>query len=185
MARVVFVHGIGAQSSGGSSMTGPWLRAMNDGLALTGAGPVPEAEVGFAFYGDLFRPPGEWLSLDVPFHDAADVDPGMERELLAAWWQAAAEVDPEVTVPGADSLVAVPGVVQQGLYQLSRSRFFAGVAERVMIWNLKQVHRYFTRTRAAPTDPRPAPRAADAGYPGCHRALAGDGGRLRNPMRDR
>ncbi|MEU2036874.1 hypothetical protein [Nocardia amamiensis] len=144
MARVVFVHGIGAQTSGGSSMTGPWLRAMNDGLALTGAGPVSESEVGFAFYGNLFRPPGEWLSMDVPFYDAADVDAGEEQDLLVAWWRAAAAVDPEVTVPGTDSLVAVPGAVQQGLYQLSRSRFFAGVAERVMIWNLKQVHRYFT-----------------------------------------
>ncbi|MGN2638594.1 hypothetical protein ACTD5D_20935 [Nocardia takedensis] len=78
-----------------------------------------------------------------PFYRSADVEPGWEQELLVAWWQAAADVDPEaVRVPGDQSLASTPVPVQTILHQLSRSRFFAGLAARSMIGNLKQVRRY-------------------------------------------
>ncbi|WP_174387638.1 hypothetical protein [Nocardia takedensis] len=144
MARVVFVHGIGAQLSGEPLLTAPWLAALNGGLTRAGADRLLEHEVAFAFYGDLFRPPGEWLSLDIPYLDARDVDPGWEQDLLTAWWRHAAATDPEVTVPGDESLVAVPSSIQTALYQLARAKFFAGLGERLLIWNLKQVRRYFT-----------------------------------------
>jgi len=38
----------------------------------------------------------------------------------------------------------VPRAVQAALYQLSRSAFFAGLAERALIWDLKQVRRYLS-----------------------------------------
>lgn len=97
-----------------------------------------------AFYGDLFRPAAERLAVGDPMYTADDVEPGWEEEQLLAWWQAAAEADPAVAPPGADTLARVPRAVQVALRQLSRSKFFAGVALRAMVFDLKQVHRYLT-----------------------------------------
>ncbi|MFE3150713.1 hypothetical protein ACFXJ6_29310 [Streptomyces sp. NPDC059218] len=61
---------------------------------------MAEADVAVAFYGDLFRPAGQLLAAGDPPYTAGDVEEGFERELLAAWWRAAAEVDAEVVSPG-------------------------------------------------------------------------------------
>ena len=53
-------------------------------------------------------------------------------------------MDPGVVPPGADTLVRVPGSAQAALRALSRSRFFAKVALRAMVSDLKQVRRYLT-----------------------------------------
>ncbi|MER7569115.1 hypothetical protein ABTZ93_40330 [Streptomyces sp. NPDC097941] len=97
-----------------------------------------------AFYGDLFRPPGEFLAVGDPPYTAADVADGFEQELLLAWWQAAAASDPAVVPPGAETLVSTPGSVRAALRALSGSRFFAGVALRAMVFDLKQVYAYLT-----------------------------------------
>jgi hypothetical protein len=95
-----------------------------------------------AFYGDLFRPLGELLAPGDPIYGAADVEPGLEQELLFAWWRAAAMVDARVAPPDANTLVRVPGSVRAALRQLSRSTFFAGLALRALVFDLKQVRRY-------------------------------------------
>ncbi|WP_406631969.1 hypothetical protein [Amycolatopsis sp. WGS_07] len=94
------------------------------------------------FYGDLFRPEGERLAVGDPLLTAADVQPGLEEDLLLAWWSEAARVDPKVAPPGVDTLVRVPGSVQTALWQLSRSTFFGGLALRALVFDLKQVRRY-------------------------------------------
>ncbi|HWO63655.1 MAG TPA: hypothetical protein VNO31_26845, partial [Umezawaea sp.] len=93
-------------------------------------------------YGDRFRPPGSFLAVGDPVLGPGDVEPGLEQELLAAWWRAAAEVDDRVAGPDADTLMSVPGWAQRALTQLSNSRFFAGLALRAMVFDLKQVARY-------------------------------------------
>ncbi|MFJ3779658.1 hypothetical protein ACIPX0_49145 [Streptomyces sp. NPDC090075] len=144
MARVVAVHGIGKQTLGEDTLRKEWLPALNDGLARTGADRLAEPDVAMAFYGDLFRPQGEFLAVGNPPYTAADVAEGFEQELLLAWWSAAAASDPAVVPPGADTLVSTPRSVQAALRALSGSRFFAGVALRAMVFDLKQVHGYLT-----------------------------------------
>lgn len=146
MARVVAVHGIGQQLAGEQTLLTKWWPAMADGLRRAGAdGMAPRSDVAMAFYGDVFRPAGELLAAGDPSWTAADVEEGLERELLAAWWRAAAESDPAVVPPdGVDTLVAMPGSVQAALRALSGSRFFAGIALRAMVSDLKQVRRYLT-----------------------------------------
>lgn len=62
-----------------------------------------------AFYGGLFRPAGEFLAVGDPPYTAADVEEGLEQELLLAWWQSAADSDPAVVPPDAeDTLVSTP-----------------------------------------------------------------------------
>jgi pimeloyl-ACP methyl ester carboxylesterase len=49
-----------------------------------------------------------------------------------------------VVPPGAETLVSTPRSVQAALRALSGSRFFAGLALRAMVFDLKQVHRHLT-----------------------------------------
>ncbi|KOV87629.1 GPI inositol-deacylase [Nocardia sp. NRRL S-836] len=151
---VVCVHGIGQQGLGEQSLLASWQPALQDGLTRHTAASRPDGvavadrasspDVDMAFYGDLFRPAGSYLAVGDPVLGPGDVQPGLEQELLAAWWVAAAEVDERVAGPDADTLVSVPGWVQRALTQLSNSRFFAGVALRSMVFDLKQVARYLT-----------------------------------------
>ncbi|WP_082393215.1 hypothetical protein [Nocardia arizonensis] len=144
MARVVCVHGIGQQVSGCEVMLSEWMPALNSGLVLAGGPKLTETEVAAAFYGDLFRPPGQPLSGPEPWYDADDVDEGLEQELLTAWWRDVAATDPAVQVPDEGSLGRAPLSVQRMLEQLADSRFFAGIALRSMVGNLKQVRRVLT-----------------------------------------
>jgi hypothetical protein len=143
---VVCVHGVGQQVKGEDVLAGEWVAALRDGMRRAGAGDavLPGAgDVGFAFYGDVFRPAGRALAVGDAWLAADELDE-LERGLLAAWWQGAAEVDPEVIAPGTASLAGVPGGVQRALRALSGSAFFAGVAERALLHDLRQVRLYLT-----------------------------------------
>jgi len=97
-----------------------------------------------AFYGDLFRPSGRSLAVGDPLYTAEDVEPGFEQELLHAWWLAASQTDPQVVAPDERTLARTPRSVQVALRALSYSSFFADVALRAMVFDLKQVRRYLT-----------------------------------------
>ncbi|MFD4373784.1 hypothetical protein [Streptomyces sp. NPDC058486] len=145
MARIVGVHGIGKQSMGESSLLAEWWPAMADGLRRAGAADGLDASDGtMAFYGDLFRPAGEWLAVGDPRYTAAEVEDGFERDLLAQWWRPASERDANLPGPQSASvtLASAPRSVQAALRALSGSRFFAGIALRAMVFDLKHVHRY-------------------------------------------
>lgn len=153
MARVVFVHGIGKQQDGEDTLVRSWLPALTDGLRRAGHTVLLDpSDVAMAFYGDLFRPTGRLLAVGDPAYTAADVEEGFERELLLAWWAEAARTDPGVVPPDAsDTLAATPRSVQSALRALSGSKFFADVALRSMVADLKQVRGYLLdpRTRAS------------------------------------
>ncbi|WP_410619991.1 hypothetical protein [Amycolatopsis sp. cmx-8-4] len=143
MGRIVCVHGIGQQAAGEEFLLRDWRPALLDGLTRANHhGAVSAGDVVMAFYGHLFRPAGERLAVGDPIFTANDVDAGLEEELLLAWWRETARVDPKVAPPAADTLVRAPGSVQAALRQLSRSRFFGGLALRAMVFDLKQVSRY-------------------------------------------
>jgi hypothetical protein len=143
MAQIVGVHGIGQQHRGEHQLHEEWYPALLDGLALANTG-TRQVSLACAFYGDLFRPPGQPMAPGDPWFDASDVAPTFEAELLQAWWDEAARTDPGVTGPDIPVLARVPGGVQRALDALSGSRFFVELAERQVIFDLKQVHRYFT-----------------------------------------
>jgi hypothetical protein len=115
---------------------------MQDGLQLAGGNILAADDLACAFYGDLFRRTGR-KGLGEPSYGAIDIKEGFERELLEAWWQEAAAADPNVPGPDSKSKIRTPYTIQRGLNALSRSRFFAGLAEQALIRFIKQVHRYF------------------------------------------
>lgn len=141
MPRIICVHGIGQQRKGEETLRKDWLPALKDGLTRAGAAWPSDAEVAWVFYGDLFRPRGK-KSTGVPPLTAADVDDPREQELLMAWWRAAAAADRRIPAPEDATKARTPQWVQRGLNALSKSRFFAGVSERLFIWDLKQVTGY-------------------------------------------
>jgi hypothetical protein len=140
MAKIVGVHGIGKQFMGENTLRAEWLPALKDGLARSRIPLASDMDFVCAFYGDLFRQSGKGATN--PPYDAADVDDDWERELLEQWWREAARVEPAVRGPEARTKVSVPSVVQRALDALSQSPFFAGLAERALIYDLRQVRRY-------------------------------------------
>jgi hypothetical protein len=138
---VVAVHGIGNEYRGAATMHANWFPAMRDGLAHAGENLRPE-DLTCAFYGDLFRPPDRVLTGNMAWHDADDVTDDFELELLTRWWSAAARADSAVVSPDERTLMRAPRSAQAALNALSGSRFFAGLAEQMMIFSLKQVNGY-------------------------------------------
>jgi hypothetical protein len=142
MSRIVLIHGIGQQYKGPESLRGEWQPALNDGILAAGGTKISTDDIGIAFYGDLFRPNGRRIG--EPDLDASDVIDPFDKELLLAWWESAASEDPRVPAPYDGTRVRTPYLVQRALGALGHSRFFAGIAERALIMNLRQVRRYFT-----------------------------------------
>jgi len=90
----------------------------------------------------LFRPQGELRAGGEPTYRPTDLADD-ERELLMLLWEAAAQIEPDrVFSPDANLRASTPRSMQVALRALARSRFFAGMAERVLIGALKQVRRY-------------------------------------------
>lgn len=141
MSRVVLVHGIAQQVNGPETLLAEWYPALCDGVRLAGGVPPAREEVAMAFYGDLFRKPGR--RGEVPL-DAEDVTDELERELLLAWRREAAAIDPAVPGPEARTRLRTPYLIQRALHVLSHVRFFAGLAEHVMISNVRQARLYLT-----------------------------------------
>jgi len=141
MARIVVVHGVGQQFEGELTLHEVFFSALKQGVVRAGGSVEPD-DVVFASYGELFRPPAEVLS-PLPYFDAESVADGYESELLLALWSRAASVDPHVVPPDEEVLARSPVWASRALAALSRSQFFSGVADRLLIGDLKQVHRYF------------------------------------------
>ncbi|MEW2623268.1 hypothetical protein [Streptomyces sp. NPDC048106] len=143
MARVVGVHGIGQQLLGEHQLGAAWAPALADGVTRA-KGRLDPDDVGMAFYGDLFRPVGRALAVGDPRYTASDVEEGFEQDLLRAWWEEAARTDARIVGPDERTLLRTPTAVQAGLRVLSRLPYFADVALRAMVFDLKQVRRYLT-----------------------------------------
>lgn len=142
MSKVVGVHGIAQQLRGPGQLASEWGPALSDGLLLAGASISP-GDFTAAYYGTLFRRPGK-MSTDWPPFTIGDLTASDEVALLELFWQEAAELENAVPGPESETMVGTPRSVQRALNALSNSRFFAGLAERVMIAVVKQVHLYFT-----------------------------------------
>jgi hypothetical protein len=140
MARIVGVHGIGHQFAGAHVLRTEWLPALKDGLAQVDRVLRSDEDFTCAFYGNLFRLGGK--GLDPPL-DASDLDDAWEMKMLDQWWREAARTDTAVPSPGGRTKIRTPSSVQRALNALSQSRFFAGLAERALILDLKQVRTYF------------------------------------------
>lgn len=153
MSAVVFVHGVGQQYLSEDSLARDIVPELRGGVRLAG-GPVPTADdVSVAFYGDLFRPRGTRQAHEPPY-DENDVETEAEFRLLMSWWAEAARTDPAVPDPGETATRGTGGwmasqalrsnTVRRALDALTGAAFLRGVADRVLIGDLKQLTGYFS-----------------------------------------
>jgi pimeloyl-ACP methyl ester carboxylesterase len=147
MAAVVCVHGIAQQIKGEDELLSLWVPALRSGVRLAAGDAVAEKvvddEVRCAFYGDLFRPPGRYLSGSQARIDPDSLD-DFEQELLFLWWERAAATDPRVIGPDKRTLSRTPRSVKAALRALSNARFLTGLADQMLLGELRQVRRYIT-----------------------------------------
>lgn len=146
MNTIVCIHGIGQQFGGEDTLLADWTPALRSGIRRAGIEPPGSDAVVMAFYGDLFRSKGMKAS-GIPPYDETDVTNDWEKQMLEAWWAEAARVDEAVMGPDARTKLRTPRVIQRALNALSRSRFFAGVALKLFIFDLKQVYQYLHDAR--------------------------------------
>jgi hypothetical protein len=145
MTAIVCVHGIGQQVKGEDELLSLWVPALRSGVRLAGgdaaAEKIVDREVRCAFYGDLFRVPGRYLSGTEAPIDPDDLD-DFEQDLLFLWWQRAADTDPRVVGPGERTLGRTPRSVKAALRALSNARYLGGLTERMLLTGLRQVRLY-------------------------------------------
>ena len=77
MTQIVLVHGIGKQVKGPHTLLADLYPALSDGLAFAGSEIAPD-EVSVAFYGDIFRRPGQ-RDFGFPELDASDVTDPLDQ----------------------------------------------------------------------------------------------------------
>ena len=130
----------------GSGHLSVWFDGIRDGLVAAGYLETAEAlargDVRVAFFGDLFRPPGT-MAAGWPPYSAADVKPGLERDVLAVFYDAAVAQDLSLGSPEG-AMGAGRASVQVMLNRLARSKTFTRVVQRGFIGNLKQVTAFLT-----------------------------------------
>ncbi|MBR8832697.1 MAG: hypothetical protein DSM106950_01300 [Stigonema ocellatum SAG 48.90 = DSM 106950] len=141
--KIVGVHGINQEFRGSYTIHDQWLPALKDGLDRVGATLESDNEFRCAFYGDLFRGSPK-SGTGIPNYDASDIDSDWEKELLEQWWEEAAKVEDDIKGPSERSRekARAPRSVQNALIALSGSEFFGCVAEKIVIFFLKQIRGY-------------------------------------------
>ena len=151
---IAAIHGIGYQHLTCETEQPKWRAALAKGLAAALVDPGLARQLQFIGYGDLFLPRGTRAGADPPY-DAGDIEEGFETELLEERYTVARLTDPNLPKPGDRTRPpAIPLSVQRMLDALSQSRTFAGIAERALVFDLKQVRRYMSEpsTRSAIQD---------------------------------
>ncbi|MEU9397667.1 hypothetical protein AB0D86_47830 [Streptomyces sp. NPDC048324] len=137
MAKIVGIHGIGQEQSGDYQLGAAWYQALRSGLSAAGekalAEDLPDKDVRVAFFGDLFRQPGELAAVG-----PEDLE-GPEAGLLAEFYAAALKQDPALQPP--PEALGMPGSVplEDMLDELLRSRIVAGVVRALFVRSLRQV----------------------------------------------
>ena len=143
MARIVGVHGINQEFDGSHTIHARWLPALKDGLERANAALVSDDDFKCAFYGDLFRGPGQSKGA-IPNYRVKDIDLEWESEFLQQLWGELLKAEGVESNPQKAPVTKAraPRILQQALNALSRSRFLGGAAEKVIIYFLKQVRSY-------------------------------------------
>lgn len=139
MSQVMFCHGIGYKKRHRERMHTTWYDELRTGMIDTNLPPVESSQVTAVYYGNCFRSLGakgaEELEdfTQIPNFGPADLRDEFELDMVDLL---ASAVD--------EGGGAGKGAVQASLRRLERSRFLGDVPAKVIIWMVKQMHRYLT-----------------------------------------
>lgn len=140
MSRVLCVHGIAQEFKSRESLLSDWEPSLRGGVS-NARGSLDSSDIDMAFYGLLFRPSGAKGGLEIPDFRPGDVEQGLEAELIADLFNA---LEAPVTMPEATKGPATQRSVAHMLQAIAGTPVFGKLSQRVVIWFLKQVHRYLT-----------------------------------------
>lgn len=147
MGLIVCVHGIGQQLKGEETLAVEWRAALRDGMRLAGARPheLPDdSAIAVAFYGDLFR--DRAMKGDEVPYELVDIEDGIEADLVRAWLREAearhASSDSDERTLEYSKSGWCHETIQELATALLRYPFFAALAERFFVGDLKQVSSY-------------------------------------------
>jgi hypothetical protein len=142
MSRIICVHGIAQEYKSRETLLEEWAPALCGGVSNAG-GRLDSTEIDMAFYGILFRPLGAGVgakgnSGTIPDYAPGDLADPFEIDLLRSLYDGslAKNADAETIKGGAARSVA--GMLQA----VAKTPFFGSVAQKVVIWQLKQVSKY-------------------------------------------
>lgn len=142
MSRIVCIHGIAQELKSSDSLLAEWAPSLCGGVSNAG-GRLDQAEADMAFYGGLFRPPGSKAGVvEIPSYKPGDIEDPLEIALIEEIYDAIGE-----SPSGGSDTKAMKGAqrtVGHMLQVIAATPFFGNVAQRVVIWFLKQVSRYLT-----------------------------------------
>lgn len=141
MSKIVGVHGINQEYRGENTINRDWLPALKDGLNRAGVTLESDNDLSCAFYGHLFREGKKGSS--IPDYDDTDIDSDWEEDLLLQWAQEVIAVEKPEVDSDFQRKGRVPREIQKALGILSESKFFGDIAEKFVIYFLKQVGDYF------------------------------------------
>jgi hypothetical protein len=159
MARIVGIHGIANTFNSSAKLTDEWFNALQGGLQEANAPLLKPEDLTVVAYGALFRRDADGNER-IPTRAAGPARGGFkpaelwEEQLIEDWWRAAADLsaenrnsggedetgeDPGIQPPDFPGRARAPQLVQRGLLQLAKSRFFRPFAPSVLIAELRQV----------------------------------------------
>jgi hypothetical protein len=136
MAKVVCIHGISQEYESRETLLKEWTPALCGGVSNAG-GQLSEADVDMAFYGEMFRPAGETKGgFQIPPFRPGDLSDPFEQELLANIF------DSLETSTTSEDITKGNRTVAYMLQVLANTPYFGRKLQNLVIWYLKQVHRY-------------------------------------------
>ncbi len=146
MAKIVGVHGIGAEKMSVESMHHQWWSALEAGLERALLKDLAPDLFSAAFYGDLYLAPSGTTPLAkgvARSERPVVVEDSWERAFIEACWREAAAANPDESVGAQRSAKGgFPVSLQRMLQLLNQVPFFGGLTRSAVLLCLRQVKRY-------------------------------------------
>lgn len=159
MAKIVGVHGIANTFCSSAKLTTDWFEALQGGLQEAKGPELATGDMTVIAYGPLFRRDAEGRERTptrgrMPPPQELELTADWERNLIEEWWRAAATLseenrtaggldesgeDPGIQGPDFQGRARTPQILQRGLLQLAKARFFRPFGPSVLISELRQV----------------------------------------------
>ncbi|QJB31471.1 hypothetical protein HF329_09215 [Chitinophaga oryzae] len=146
MAKIVGIHGIAQTYTGAATLAQTWYNALQDGFLVSKYPAITSDNFEMVFYGDIFRRSGYRGNTEVSIVP----DQAWETAILEAWWTEAwrlsrlsnggeADESPLIQAPDGDTRARVPGLLQRGLIQLSKTKFFGALSSKDLVRKIHEV----------------------------------------------
>nr|WP_295876584.1 alpha/beta hydrolase [uncultured Chitinophaga sp.] len=146
MAKIVGIHGIAQTYTGAATLAQTWYNALLDGFHVSNYPPVSSDNFEMVFYGDIFRRTGYRGNTEISIVP----DEAWETAMLEMWWREAWRLSrlsnggdgnesPLIQAPDGDTRARAPRLLQRGLIQLSKTKYFSALSSKDLLRKIHEV----------------------------------------------